>query len=246
LFKNPAVCGVFLSSERPLLTQSGLRSIPGTGSTPEQQSRISEFEFLAAKSGFFVATPEAKYPRNSDGRLTWNVDLMQHGLDDVRFAEEMIIDISNRFTVDPWRIYATGISGGDRMSSRLACDLAEVIAAIGCEYQSDVSASTTVSRISYRDAGDQCTYIEKVSTYWFITTVSHAFILPISDGVRFSGSSMDLTRIFTMSVSYSEYAICCQPTNIVHTESASAKSFGESRHQECFYLVVLNQMKTCL
>ena len=145
----------------------------GTGSTPEQQSRISEFEFLAAKSGFFVATPEAKYPRNSDGRLTWNVDLMQHGVDDVRFAEEMIIDISNRFTVDPKRIYATGFSGGGRMSSRLACDLADVIAAIGpvagARYPEDCNPSRPVPVITFHGRKDPVNHYEYQSdspSYW--------------------------------------------------------------------------------
>jgi polyhydroxybutyrate depolymerase len=92
----------------------------GTGSTPDQQSGLSEFEFLAATAGFLVASPEGKYPRRKDGPLTWNVDLSQDGVDDVRFVQEMVDEIRTKFSVDPKRIYATGYSGGGSMSSRLA------------------------------------------------------------------------------------------------------------------------------
>ena len=65
----------------------------GTGSTPKQQSQWSEFESLAAKEGFLVASPAAKFPLNGGERLTWNVDLIADGVDDVEFIQKMIAAI---------------------------------------------------------------------------------------------------------------------------------------------------------
>lgn len=103
----------------------------GTGSSPLRQSALSDFETLATEKGFVVASPQAKYPREAGGPLTWNVDRDHNGVDDVLFVLTMIEEISIRLAIDPKRIYATGFSGGARMSSRLACDLSDHIAAIG-------------------------------------------------------------------------------------------------------------------
>jgi len=103
----------------------------GTGSTPDEQSQLSGFEVVAAREGFLVASPTAIFSEKEGGLLTWNVDLIESGVDDIEFIRKLIAAISSRYSVDPKRIYATGFSGGGRMSSRLGCDLSESIAAIG-------------------------------------------------------------------------------------------------------------------
>jgi polyhydroxybutyrate depolymerase len=50
--------------------------------------------------------------------------------DDVRFIADAIGAISDRLCIDPRMIYATGLSGGARMASVLACALSSRIAAI--------------------------------------------------------------------------------------------------------------------
>jgi polyhydroxybutyrate depolymerase len=145
----------------------------GTGSTPDQQSGISEFELLAAKVGFLVASPEGKYPRKKDGRLTWNVDLSQDGVDDVRFVQEMVVKIRTKFSVDSKRIYATGFSGGGRMSSRLACNLSELIAAIGpvagVRYPEDCKPTRPVPIVTFHGKNDRVNHYEyqpDSPSYW--------------------------------------------------------------------------------
>jgi polyhydroxybutyrate depolymerase len=103
----------------------------GTGGSPEQQSRNSEFTKLASQANFLVVNPAGKYVRAPGGGATWNVDLDPKGPDDVRFVRELIAHLSKQYSIDPARIYATGFSGGARMSSRLACDLSDVIASVG-------------------------------------------------------------------------------------------------------------------
>ncbi len=145
----------------------------GTGSTPQGEARLTEFEALAAEEGFLVASPAAKYPRNGDGRLTWNVDLYQHVVDDVRFIRALITRLSEQFAVDPARIYATGMSGGGRMSSRLACNLADLIAAIGpvagLRFPEDCRPSRPVAVITFHGKADDVNHYEHQTdspTYW--------------------------------------------------------------------------------
>ncbi len=50
---------------------------------------------------------------------------------DVAFARALVDDVASRVTIDPDRVYATGFSNGGGMANRLACDAADVFAAIG-------------------------------------------------------------------------------------------------------------------
>jgi polyhydroxybutyrate depolymerase len=51
-------------------------------------------------------------------------------VDDVGFLSALIDKLSRDYRIDPKRVYSTGISNGGFMSQRLACDLADKIAAI--------------------------------------------------------------------------------------------------------------------
>ncbi|MFT5116421.1 MAG: polyhydroxybutyrate depolymerase [Parasphingorhabdus sp.] len=148
-------------------------NLHGTGSTPDRQSQYSEFEILAAKEGFLVASPAGKFPRSRDGVPTWNVDLIQDGVDDVDFIKKLIATISSEYSVDPNRIYATGFSGGARMSSRLACELSESIAAIGAvggiRYPEDCNPARPVPVIIFHGKRDRVNhYTHQVDSpdYW--------------------------------------------------------------------------------
>jgi polyhydroxybutyrate depolymerase len=54
----------------------------------------------------------------------------RNNVDDVGFVAQMLDELSNRFSVDPKRIYAVGFSNGALMCYRLACELSDRIAAI--------------------------------------------------------------------------------------------------------------------
>ena len=130
----------------------------GTGSTPEKQTQLSGFEVVAAREGFLVASPAAKFSEKEGGLLTWNVDHIENGVDDTEFIRKLIAAISSQYSVDPTRIYATGFSGGGRMSSRLACDLSESIAAIGpvggIQYPEDCNPARPVPVITFHGKSD--------------------------------------------------------------------------------------------
>ena len=95
----------------------------GSGGTAAAQARTSGFETLAAREGIIVATLQA------DGGL-WNVPVVAARADDVVYVSDVIDHIAGRVCTDLARVYATGFSGGGRMSSLLACRLNTRIAAV--------------------------------------------------------------------------------------------------------------------
>lgn len=103
----------------------------GSGSNPGQQSRLSQFEALAAEEGFIVITPKGAPVPSNGGRPSWNVDFFSGDPDDVTFIRGLIELVEGQYSIDSDRIFATGMSGGARMSSRVACSLSDVVAAVG-------------------------------------------------------------------------------------------------------------------
>ena len=116
LFVPPAVAG---RTPLPLVFD-----LHGSGGNAAGQARTSGFEALAAREGFAVATLQAEDSR-------WNVPAASARADDVQYVSDVIDDIAARVCIDPARVFATGFSGGGRMSSLLGCRLNNRIAAIG-------------------------------------------------------------------------------------------------------------------
>ena len=56
--------------------------------------------------------------------------LKSRGIDDVGFVGAMLDQLAKDYDVDPKRVFATGASNGGTMVYRLACDLADRIAAV--------------------------------------------------------------------------------------------------------------------
>ena len=98
----------------------------GSGGTSARPGRARRgFEALAAREGVLVATLQAGAEGNR-----WNVPITDERPDDVRYVSDVIDHVAARVCTDSTRVYATGFSGGARMSSLLACKLNDRIAAI--------------------------------------------------------------------------------------------------------------------
>lgn len=95
----------------------------GSGGNATGRAEKSGFETLAAREGFVVATLQAEDAR-------WNVPVTSGRADDVQYVSDALDQIAARTCIDPARVYATGFSGGGRMSSLLGCRLNSRIAAI--------------------------------------------------------------------------------------------------------------------
>ncbi len=91
-----------------------------------QEEQISQFSQKADVEGFVVV-----YPEGTGNPQRWYFGPLEYGQKDVNFIRAIISTLENRYAIDPHRIYANGISNGAEMSYRLACDLADQIAAFG-------------------------------------------------------------------------------------------------------------------
>ena len=95
----------------------------GSGGNAAGQARNSGLEQVSERERFIVATLEAEGGR-------WNVPVQGDRADDVAYVSDVITDAAARVCTDEARVYATGFSGGARMSSLLGCKLGSRIAAI--------------------------------------------------------------------------------------------------------------------
>ena len=115
--------GVSATSPAPLVL-----NFHGLGSNAQEQEIYAGMTAKATEAGFITAA--------GDGvDESWNAGgccppANQEGIDDVQFVRDMVASISESYCIDPARIYATGMSNGGFMSNRLACDAADLIAAV--------------------------------------------------------------------------------------------------------------------
>lgn len=89
----------------------------------------------ADRAGFVVVFPSG-YSKFPGGKLaTWNAgaccgDARDRQVDDVGFVRAVVAAVRQQLSIDPARIYATGMSNGGMMAHRLACEAADLLAAI--------------------------------------------------------------------------------------------------------------------
>jgi polyhydroxybutyrate depolymerase len=95
----------------------------GSGGNAAGQARNSGLETLSASERFIVATLEGEGNR-------WNVPVQNGRADDVKYVGDVITHVAARVCTDETRVYATGFSGGGRMTSLLACRLGSRLAAV--------------------------------------------------------------------------------------------------------------------
>ncbi len=123
----------------------------GNGGTASQFESYSGFSALAAREGFLVV-----YPQGLGEPPAWDT---WAGSQDVHFVRDLIASVETRCAVDPARIYAVGHSRGGGMANRLACDLADRIAAVGSvsgayQYGEDCKPSRPVPIVAFHGTGD--------------------------------------------------------------------------------------------
>lgn len=137
-------------------------ALHGGGGNAEHQQRQSNFDPLADEQGFIVVYPNGT-GRFNETLLTWNGGTccgyaQENNVDDVGFIRALVTELQASFNIDPKRIYATGMSNGGIMSYRLACEAADLIAAIapvsGTQNLEDCRPSQPVSVIHFHGTAD--------------------------------------------------------------------------------------------
>jgi polyhydroxybutyrate depolymerase len=102
----------------------------GGGGNGEKTARLTHFDREADRQGFIVVFPDGLYKNWNDGR---NADVSrehEEQIDDVGFVVAIIDTLQKVYTIDPRRIYATGISNGAFFSHYLAAHRSDLFAAI--------------------------------------------------------------------------------------------------------------------
>ena len=140
-------------------------NLHGSESTAGAQEKFSGMDATSDADGFIVAYPQALIPDGTG--YDWNIpgQPMVSGKlppasapSDVTFLTTLIRDLAGRYCIDLSRVYATGVSGGGRMASQLACDASSVVAAIapvaGLRYPSPCPDARPVPVIAFHGTAD--------------------------------------------------------------------------------------------
>jgi polyhydroxybutyrate depolymerase len=109
-----------------------LLNFHGSGSTASEQRLFSLMDRPADSRTVLLAYPEG-LPLDDGGQVfdAGLRDFSSAPRDDVDFARAIVEDVAGRACVDQRRVYSTGMSNGARMSYRIACEAADLVAAIG-------------------------------------------------------------------------------------------------------------------
>lgn len=100
------------------------------GGDEKQEQGLTHINEKADAAGFVSV-----HARGTGGLLSWNAgaccgDAKTTGVDDVGFVRAMLDVLDATLCLDPKRIFATGFSNGGFLSYRLACELADRVAAV--------------------------------------------------------------------------------------------------------------------
>jgi polyhydroxybutyrate depolymerase len=137
----------------------------GLGGSGSSQKGLSGWATLGDSKGFITVFP------NGVGN-SWNIGrccstAQTQNVDDVGFVRAIIKQLQADACIDSKRVYASGCSNGGGMSYKLACDAADVIAAVAPVDCDCVTGSTSnpscascspvrpISEIAFRATGDQ-------------------------------------------------------------------------------------------
>ena len=105
----------------------------GGGANADNMVRFSGLDEKADQAGFIVVYPYGT--GRLQRMLTFNGGnccgkAAADGVDDVEFTRRLLDDLAAAVTIDPKRVFATGMSNGAIMAYRLAAELSDRIAAI--------------------------------------------------------------------------------------------------------------------
>lgn len=146
----------------------------GGGGGAENARTSSLMTRTADANGFVAVFPQGlSGPRARARRplATWHSSpeccgaALKAGVDDVAYLREVVAAASARAQVDPKRVYAVGHSNGGAMSLRLACEAADVFAAVaavgapGTDW-SGCTPTRPVPVLAVHGAKDRCAPLE--------------------------------------------------------------------------------------
>src|ERR1700756_1347735 len=103
-------------------------NLHGGGGTGTGQQNLTDFDTVADAHNLLVAYPDGYDKSWADGRGASPAD--RHHIDDVGFLVALAGKLQGDYKIPPGHVFATGMSNGGFMTNRLACDRADVFAAV--------------------------------------------------------------------------------------------------------------------
>ena len=101
----------------------------GYGSNASEQMNYGDLRSQADANGFILVHPEAL--DDIVGTSYWNIKGWSESVhDDVKFTENLINLLMDKYSINAERIYSTGMSNGGFFSFHLACNLSASFAAV--------------------------------------------------------------------------------------------------------------------
>ncbi len=136
----------------------------GSGGSPEGQMGLSDLRSLSEQHGFLLVAGAALDAR-------WNVPPEDARASDVRFVADLLDALAREACIDRARFFVTGFSGGGRMASQLACDLAPRVAAIaavgGIRFPEPCASERAVPILAFHGTADDVNpYAGGGQPYW--------------------------------------------------------------------------------
>lgn len=171
-------------------------NLHGSESNARQQEVFSGMDATSDLDGFIVAYPQALIP--DGGGYDWNIPGVPlvggeyppaGAADDVTFLTGLVRDLAARYCIDLHRVYATGVSGGGRMASQLACDASGTFAAVapvaGLRFPSPCPAGRPVPVIAFHGTADPVDpYNGHGQAYWTYSVPEAARLWAAHDGCQ--------------------------------------------------------------
>jgi polyhydroxybutyrate depolymerase len=98
----------------------------GGGADAESMFSGTSFGTIAERDKIILVSPQGISNSWNDGRTT---EANKQGVDDINFIRVLVNEVISKYPVDSKKIYATGISNGGFMCSRIGCELSDKFAA---------------------------------------------------------------------------------------------------------------------
>ena len=182
----------------------------------EELSRMS----VKADAEHFIAV----YPAGTGRVVTWNAgnccgSAMKENVDDIGFLRALLEKIQHDYAIDPQRVYFTGISNGAMMSYRVACEMAEQVAAIApVEGALNVECHPTapVSVLIFHGTADRLVPFEGGSTPFQAddNRRNNSVAGAVNFWVKRDGCAVPATQEITPEVHIDKFSNCQQGTAV--------------------------------
>ena len=171
-------------------------NLHGSESTAQGQELFTGMDATSDADGFIVAYPQALIPAGSG--YDWNIPGVPllggqnppaNAANDVTFLTGLVRSLAAKYCVDTRQVYATGMSGGGRMASQLACDASQTFAAVapvaGLRYPSPCPAARPVPVIAFHGTANAVDpFVGDGQPYWTYSVPVAAEQWAVKDGCQ--------------------------------------------------------------